>query len=416
MVLLGVERTVIESVEIETDEAVGGSPVLVVGVRPSRRAGGRCPYCRRRCRGYDQGQGVRRWRGLDLGSTRVFLQAKAPRVQCRVHGVVVAWVPWARHGSWFTRAFEDQVAWLVAHTAKTTVQVLMRTSWRAVTGIVTRVVAERGKGLDRLAGLRRVGIDEKSYRKGHQYLTVVVDHDTGRVVWAADKRDQATVRAFFDALGPERTAALTHVSCDGAAWIHDVITERARQAVICLDPFHVVAWATTAVDEVRRRTVRDLRGAGESQDAADVKGTRWAVLKNPENLTSDQKTTIAGLAKANTHLYKAYIAKEQLREIFKIKNEPEAKGHARALFVGLLSWCDRSRTPEMIKLSATLKRFRTLIHNTLDHGLSNALAEATNTHINALIRRSYGLHTPAALIALIDLTRGGLCPPLPGRS
>lgn len=407
-VLLGVERTVVESVEVEDGDA--GS-VLVVTVRPSRRAGGRCPYCRRRCRGYDQGEGVRRWRGLDLGSTRVFLQAKAPRVRCREHGVVVAAVPWARHGSWFTTGFEDQVAWLVAHTPKTTVEVLMRTSWRAITGIVTRVVAEQAAGVDRLDGLRRIGIDEKSYRKGHKYLTVVVDHDTGRVVWAADRRDQATVGAFFDALGPDRTAALTHVSCDGAEWIHSVITTRAPGAVICLDSFHVVAWATTAVDEVRRRTVRDLRGAGDSEDAAQVKGTRWAVLKNPENLTTDQRTTVAALARANGHLYKSYLMKEQLRELFKVKG---ARG--RSLLIGLIAWASRSRIPEMIKLAKTLTRFRDLIINTLTHGVTNALAEATNTHLNGLIRRAYGFHTPAALIALIDLTRGGLCPPLPGRS
>jgi transposase len=231
------------------------------------------------------------------------------------------------------------------------------------------------------------------------------------VIWAADGRDQATVGAFFDALGPERTAALTHVSCDGAEWIHSVITTRAPGAVICLDSFHVVAWATAAVDEVRRRSVRDLRGAGDSAQAADVKGTRWAVLKNPDTLTLDQRTTIASLAKANNALYRAYLIKEQLREVFHVKGN-----HGRRLLTGLIAWATRSRIPEMIKLGRTLTRFKDLILNTLTHDVTNALAEATNTHINALIRRSYGFHTPAALIALIDLTRGGLCPPLPGRS
>lgn len=354
---------------------------------------------------------MRRWRGLDLGSTRVFLQAAAPRVRCGEHGVVVAGVPWARHGSWFTTAFEEQVAWLVAHTPKTTVGVLMRTSWRAITGMVTRVVADRAAGVDRLDGLRRIGIDEKSYRKGHKYLTVVVDHDTGRVVWAADKRDQATVQAFFDALGAERTAALTHVSCDGAEWIHDVITARAPGAVICLNSFHVVAWASKAVDSVRRRAVRDLRGAGESEDAAEVKGTRWAVLKNPEDLTTDQRTTIASLARANNALYRAYLMKEQLREIFAVK------GHrGRSLLTGLIAWAQRSRIPEMIKLGRTLTRFRDLILNTLTHGVTNALAEATEHPPQRPDPPRLRVPHPAALIALIDLTRGGLCPPLPGRS
>ena len=119
-------------------------------------------------------------------------------------------------------------------------------------------------GVDRLEGLRRIGIDDKSYKKGHKYLMVVVDHDTGRVVWAKEGRDKATVAAFFDALGPERAAQLTHVSCDEATWIHDVITERAGQAVICMDPFHVLQWASEAVDEVRRRITRDAKAAGQT--------------------------------------------------------------------------------------------------------------------------------------------------------
>jgi transposase len=169
--------------------------------------------------------------------------------------VIVAAVPWARHDSWFTRAFEDEAAWLAAHTSRSTVAELTRSSWRAVTGIVARVVAEARGGVDRLAGLRRIGIDEISYRKGQRYLIIVTDHDTGRVVWARPGRDQATVAAFFDDLG-ERAAAVTHVSCDGAAWMHDVVTERAPRAVICLDAFHVVAWAAKAVDAVRRRVTR----------------------------------------------------------------------------------------------------------------------------------------------------------------
>ena len=109
--------------------------------------------------------------------------------------------------------------------------------------MVARVVAEARGRTDRLAGVRKVAIDEKAYRKGHRYLTVVTDLDTGRVVWAAEGRCQATVEAFFTALGPERAAALTHVGCDGADWIHTVVTAKAPNAVLCLDSFHVVAWA-----------------------------------------------------------------------------------------------------------------------------------------------------------------------------
>lgn len=173
-VLLGVEQhVVIEDVEVEV--AQDGDVVLVASVRTSKRATSRCGRCGRRCPGYDRGQGRRRWRGLDLGSTRVFFEAGAPRVRCREHGVVVAGVPWARHDSAFTKEFEEQAAWLAAHTAASTVAVLMRSSWRAVSGMITRVVAEARGKVDRLAGVVRIAIDEKADRKGHRYLTVVTD-------------------------------------------------------------------------------------------------------------------------------------------------------------------------------------------------------------------------------------------------
>ena len=408
-VLLGVEQhVVVEGVDLEVSD---GEVVLVASVRPTMRWGRRCGQCLRRSPGYDRGGGTRRWRGLDLGTTRVFLEAEAPRVRCREHGVVAAAVPWARHDSPFTAAFEDQCAWLAAHTTATTVAELMRSSWRAVTRMVARVVAEARGRTDRLAGVVRVAIDEKAYRKGHRYLTVVTDLDTGRVVWAAEGRSQATVEAFFAALGPERAAGLTHVGCDGADWIHTVVKAKAPNALLCLDSYHVVAWASGAVDEVRRRITRELRAAGRDDEAASLKGSRWAVLKRPGNLTGGQQESLASIKKTNGPLYRAYLIKEQLREVFRVKGD-----QGRRLLAGVLAWAARSRLPEMVDLARKLRRFKDLIGNTLDHHVTSALAENTNTHITVLARRAYGFHSPEALIAMIELTRGGLCPPLPGRA
>jgi transposase len=200
------------------------------------------------------------------------------------------------------------------------------------------------------------------------------------------------------------------VSCDAAEWIHAAVTERAPQAVLCLDPFHVVAWATKALDEVRRGVWNDLRRAGKTDQASSLKGSRWALVKNPQDLTCDQRTALATIQADNKALYRAYLLKEQLRAVF------AAKGIAgRRLLAGWLAWAKRSRLPAFVKLAATIQRNLPLIRNTLDHGLSNALAEATNTHLRVLTRRAYGYHSPNALIAMAMLTRGGLCPPLPGR-
>jgi transposase len=406
-VLLGVEHTVVESVELVEG---AGEQAVVARVRPNRSRRSRCSRCARRCKGYDRGDGRRRWRGLDLGTVRVWLEAEAPRVSCPEHGVVVAAVPWARAGSRHTTAFEDTCAWLAAHAAHSAVAELLRCTWRTVAAIVVRVVAERAGRTDRLDGLRRIGIDEISYRKGYRFLTAVVDHDTGRLVWAAPGRGVSTLRRFFDALGPDRAAQLTHVSADGAEWIHQVLTERAPQVIACLDPFHVVSWATGALDEVRRGLWQQLRRDGGKQNAAELKGARWALVKNPTDLTTGQKTTLAWIAVTNKGLYRAYLLKEQLREIFAVKGE-----QGRALLAGWLSWARRSRLPAFVKLAKTIDRYLPLIRNTLDHGLSNARSEATNTHLRLLTRRAYGYHTPEALIAMAMLTRGGLCPQLPGR-
>jgi transposase len=115
---------------------------------------------RRRCPGFDRGEGPRRWRALDLGSTVTWLEAESPTVSCPEHGVVVTAVPWARHGARFTTEFEDQVAWLVARSAQSTVAVLLRISWRSVAAIVTRVVGSQERGRDLFANLQRIGIDE----------------------------------------------------------------------------------------------------------------------------------------------------------------------------------------------------------------------------------------------------------------
>jgi transposase len=325
--------------------------------------------------------------------------------------VIVAAVPWARHGSRFTSAFEDTAAWLACHAALSVLAALLRITWRSVAAVITRVVAARAAQTDRLTGLRRIGVDEISYRKGHRYLLCVVDHDTGRLVWADKGRDAATPRRFFDALSEDRSAALTHISADGAEWIHTVATERAPHAVLCLDAFHVVAWASAALDAVRRGTWNQLRRDGKTDQAKALKNSRWALLKNPPDLTGDQRTTVATIAKTNHPLYRAYLLKEQLREVFALKG---ATG--KQLLAGWLSWATRSRLPHFVALAKTIKRFLPLIHNTLEHGHGNALSEATNTHLRLLTRRAYGYHSAEALIAMATLTRDGLCPPLPGRS
>lgn len=144
--LLGIERTIVERVDFEAEGRV------VAHVRPVAREVGRCGVCRRRCPSYDGGGGRRRWRTLDSGTGRVFLEADAPRVTCRAHGVTVTAVPWARHGAGHTKVFDQQVAWLATRTSKSAAMELMRIAWRTVGAIIERVWQDVEGGTDRLAG------------------------------------------------------------------------------------------------------------------------------------------------------------------------------------------------------------------------------------------------------------------------
>lgn len=137
----------------------------------------------------------------------------------------------------------------------------------------------------------------------------------------------------------------------------------------------------------------------------------WAVRKNPAGLSGEQRTSLAAIQATNKTLYRAYLLKEQLRELLQIKGTD-----GRQLLAGWLSWAKHCRIPEFVKLAATIDRYRQLLLNTVDHGLSNARSEATNTHLRALTKRAYGFHSPDALIGMAMLTRGGLCPALPGRA
>jgi transposase len=405
----GLERAVVEDVRLDEDTE---GQVLVISARPRKGATRRCGRCQTRARWYDRGWGRRRWRHLDFGTLRVVIEADVPRVDCGVHGPTVIAVPWARHASRFTTAFEDTAAWLAAHTSASAVVALLRIAWRSVTGIVTRVVDAALAGTDRLAGLRRIGIDEVAYRKGQRYLTLVVDHDTGRLVWAAEGRDKATVSAFFDDLGDQRARQLTHVSADAAEWIAAVVAQRAPRAVYCLDPYHLVAWVTDALDRVRRQVWNTVRGGkgrrtGESQQ---IKGARWALWKNPENLSDKQKTTLASIQVTNKPLYRAYLLKEQFRQVIAVKGEI-----GRLLLAGWLRWASRSKLEPFVKIARAIRRHLPAIHNMLDSGLSNARIEANNVHLRVLTRQAYGYHSATPLITMANLRRGGLCPPLPGR-
>ena len=408
--------------------AIPGADVTGVQFSPSgivvalRRRGRRlrCPCGWSTRAVYDRT--ARRWRHLDLGAARLYLEAEIRRLACRhCQRVRTETVPWARPGARFTCDFEDVVAYLAQRTDKTTITRLLRCSWEAVAAITVRVVAEH---LDdaRLEGLYRIGIDEVSYRKGHRYLNVVADHDLdGAVVWAGEGMSSATLERFFDTLGPARTAQLQAASMDLHGAYAKVTRARAPQARVCADPFHIVKLANAATDEVRRAAWNSTRRAAGvarpgplarvRQDPAAqlVKNTRWALLKDPASWTDRQRQTITRLRRARHVLFRAWVLKEELRDLYRLPPGRHPDAHLDAW----LARASRCRIPAMLDLSRTIRRHRDQILAAVELGLSNSKLEGLNSKIRLINHRGYGHHSAAAVIAMIYLCCSGLTITLP---
>jgi transposase len=410
--LLGLGRAVVvRSWELVEPATADGRPKLVVSVRTKAGRRGRCGRCGEISPWFDRGDGERSWRHLDVAYATCELVADAPRVCCATHGPTVAEVPWARHDSAFTRAFED----LVVHDAvvgnKAAAAERYGISWRAVNNACVRVATEALGRVDLLEGLVAIAIDEVKYKKGQRYLTVVCDQFTGKVIWAAKGRTKAVVGEFFDTLGTERTAKLAFITCDGAEWIRTVVAERAPDATVCLDTFHVIGWATDALDEVRRGEWNALRRSGGAKAAKALKGLRFLLLRNWENLTGRQRSVIRELDGANRRLLRAWQLKEELREIFKLPLLA-----ARQALDDWLAYASRSRLAPFVKLARTIRAYRDSIEATIEWKLTNGIAEANNAAIGRLRTNARGFHDPEAFITMIMLDRAGIGPDLPWRA
>jgi transposase len=373
----------------ETDEEG-----LIVDVAPTTRIP-RCSGCGCRVRDvYDHYAG-RCWRHLDLGAMRLTLRYDIRRVECPRCGVLVEMVPWAEAGSGFTRQFEDQVACFAQHTDKTLISTLMRIAWTTVGRIISRVV-DRLSPEDRLDGLTDIGVDELSYRRHHEYVTVVVDHNTGKVIWADPGKNAATLNKFFRDLNLDRCAKLKAVTLDmSKAYIQSVKTH-ATNAQLVFDRFHVQRLAHDALDEVRRAQVREL---GHTEEGQAIKKSRFALQKNPWNLSEAEHGKLAEVQTTNRPLYRAYLLKETLAAVLSGRQV----NVARDKLADWLGWASRSKLKPFVKAAKTIRTYAEGILAYVQTGLSNGRSEGINGKIRAITRRAYGFHSAQSLISLIFL-------------
>jgi transposase len=397
--LLGVTGLVVVAVGFE----VGG---VVVDVRPTWRRP-RCGGCGRRGPAYDRSP-PRRWRHLALGRLVFWLRYAPRRVNCATcKGVRVEQVPWAAHLSRFTRDLEEMAAYLAQQMDRSAVCKLLGIDWRTVGSIVGRVVSER---LDprRLDDLEVIGVDELSFRRHHHYVTVVVDHQRKRVVWIGEGKGVDTLRGFFNELGAERAAKLTHVTMDLSSAFITAVDERAPQAEKVFDRFHVQRLASDAVDQVRRSEVRQVAG---TKDAVALKQSRWPLLKRPWNMEQHEGAKLGEVQRTNKRLYRAYLLKESLARGLDYRTPARAARHLE----GWISWATRSQLRPFLRVARTIKRYKDGILAYVRTRLSNGFTEGLNNKTRLITRRAYGFHSAQALSAMIHLCCGGitLTPPLP---
>ena len=405
--MLNVKHTVIKNFKYNKN-----SDELTISVRPTKGHALLCPECMKRCTQYDS-LGIRRWRSLDMGTTKVFLECPVVRTSCKEHGILTAFVPWARHNSSFTRDFENNVVWMTKYLPKTAVSKMQRISWNTIGPIISRFRKDADPEPNhRFENLKRIGIDETSYKKGHKYLTVIVNHDTNSVIWVHDKHGKEVLREFFKLLTDEQRNSIECVSADGARWISETLDEFIPNAARCLDTYHMTEWAMEAVDQVRldawnrakekikekRKVGRPRKGQEIDKTAEKIKHTKIALGKASEHLTDYQKQQLNFIASIDNKLYKAYVLKEQLRTLVKLPYEEVEEQ--------LKDWlwkASHSQIPSMYELQKKIRRHKEAILNTAKYQLSNARIEATNNKIKLTIRMAYGFRSIDNLIDMIFL-------------
>lgn len=358
-----------------------------------------CPKCGKSCPGYDQRQ--RRWRHLDTCQLKTLLVVEVPRLRCPEHGVVTVRVPWAEPGSGFTALFEALVIDWLKEASVSAVAQRLRLSWNAVDGIMQRAVK---RGLARRGELapRRLSVDETSYRKGHDYVTVVTDQDQGAVLHVADDRDSDSLKGFYEILSAEQRAGIESVCMD--MWPAYIKATRAALAGadtrIAFDHFHVAQYLGKAVDQVRRQEHRQLLRQGDER----MKGTKYQWLRNRGNMSWHQQRRFSALRQSSLKTARAWAIKELAAQLWHYRS----RTWAHKAWMRLINWMARSRLKPMQATAKTLRRHLWGILNAVIMGVDNSHAESMNSRIKTVKTRARGFRNKQRFRNAIYFHLGGL--------
>ena len=358
----------VEDVELKLDESE-------VRVHLSHRqdAVWRCPECGRECPLHDHAA-ERSWRHLDTCQYQTLLCATTPRTDCPEHGVRAVRLPWAEPNGRFTLLFERlAIDWLQAASQKAVAERL-GLSWDEVHGIMDRAV-KRGLARRQAEELPHIGVDEKAFRKGHRYATVVSDLYRNRVLYVAEDRKQSSLDGFWKSITAEQRSSIEGVAMDMWDPYENSVREHLPGAdeKIVYDKFHVAKHLGEAVDRVRRGENKQLRAEGDDR----LVGTKYRWLRNPENFSPSQWRAFAALRRSNLKTARAWALKEQAMALWDYTYEAPARKH----FAWWYRWATHSRLKPMIEKAKMLK---SRVDNILTHlktGLTNAVSESMNAKI-----------------------------------
>ncbi|MCA1606279.1 MAG: ISL3 family transposase [Acidobacteria bacterium] len=361
-----------------------------------------CPECGQALAGWDHAE-ERTWRHLDTCQFETHLHARIPRVQCPTHGVKQVHVPWAAPRSRFTMLMERLIIDVI-HQCSTLsgARRLLRISWDEAWGVMDRAV-RRGQARKPARLLRYVGVDEKAFRKGHVYHTVVCDLERSTVEYVGEGRGVESLAPFYAGLTDHQREALQAVAMD--MW--DPYIKATREGLpdgaarIVFDRFHVMRDMTTAVDLVRKQEHRTLlRETGDSV----LTGTKYLWLYGAERLPTARRGVFRQLRAMNLKVGRAWAIKEALRTLWTYR---QAAAVAR-FFRHWYGWARRSQLEPIKRAAATLRRHLAGVLRYCRHRITNGVAEGLNSKIMTIKRKACGFRNPQHFTTAIYFHCGGL--------
>jgi transposase len=365
----------------------------------------RCPHCQRELACYDH-VSERTWRHLDTCQFQTHLRARLPRVKCPEHGVVQVAAPWAAPHGRFTLLFERWIIDVLQATDTITGTCeLLGLSWDEVFGVMQRAVA-RGRQRKREQAtdepVQHVGVDEKAFRKGHSYMTVVCDLDEGVVEHVADDRKAESLGEYFESLTDEQRQAIQAVAMDmWPAYIKATLEHLPLAAdKIVFDRFHILKLMNEAVDKVRKQEHRRLQAAGDDR----LKGTKYLWLYAKEHLPDRHQPTFNTLRAQNLRTSRAWAIKETLRSLWDYRSAT----WARKFFAQWFGWARRSRLEPIKKVAMIFQRHLANILTYCRHPITNGVAEGLNSRIMTIKRKACGYRNRENFKTAIYFFCGGL--------